>query len=351
MASYQKRTNGDGSKSVLAWVRVKPFKAASKAFPNQAAAKVWAEELETELRKQRKSGEVRRDLTSLTLAGLIKAYLADPETTALRTYDDVERLLAWWVNHMGAEKILAFGAVKLREARDLLHNGRAAGTVNRYLGALRSCWSWGRAAQFIPAEKVWPTRLFLTEPKERVRFLNDDELKAVMDAAEKHAPWMYAAVVVSLATGVRQGELLGLEWPRVDFDKKTLVVDGKDTRGRTTKQRMVHLPAPAIAALKKLRRDGIVGHKLVFLDGNGEPADKSFLTFHWNKVRTAAKLTNFRWHDLRHSCASYLAQNGATLLEIGSVLGHSSPSITAKYSHLVAGRPVTGADKLAEKLS
>jgi hypothetical protein len=50
--------------------------------------------------------------------------------------DDVERLLAWWVNHFGAEKILEFGAVKLREARELLRNGRANGTVNRYCPAL-----------------------------------------------------------------------------------------------------------------------------------------------------------------------------------------------------------------------
>jgi integrase len=351
MASFQKRTNGDGSKTVLAWVRIKPFKPASKAFTNQAAAKVWATELEIELRKQRKSGDVRKDLTALTLAGLITEYLADPETTSLRTYDDVERLLAWWVNRFGAEKILAFGTIKLREARKLLEHGRENGTVNRYLGALRSCWSWGRAAGIVPSEKLWPTRLFLSEPKERVRFLNDDELKAVMEAAETHAPWMYAAVMVSLATGVRQGELLRLEWPDVDFEKKTVIVMlGKDTRGRGTKRRIVHLPTPAIDALKKLRRDGIVGPKLVFVRPNGESADKSFLTFHWNAVRTAAGLVDFRWHDLRHSCASFLAQNGASLVEIGSVLGHSSPSVTAKYAHMVAGRPVTGADKLAEKL-
>jgi integrase len=346
MASYQKRTNGDGSKSVLAWVRIKPFKPASKAFPNQAAARAWAEELETELRKQRKSGEVRKDLPSLTIKGLIEAFLADPETIRLRYFSDLETLLAWWVNHCGGEKVLQFGTVKLREARTLLSNGRAPATVNRYLSALRSCWNWGRAVQFIPAEKVWPTRLLLTEPRERVRFLTDAELTAVMDASKAHAPWMYAAVVVSLATGLRQGELLRLEWKDVDFDKGTVTV----LISKNTKRRIVHLPAPAIEALKKLRRDGVVGPKLIFVRPNGEPADKSFLTFHWLKVRTAAGLVDFRWHDLRHSCASFLAQNGASLVEIGSVLGHSSPSITAKYAHMVAGRPVTGADKLAEKL-
>jgi integrase len=347
MASYQKRTNGDGSKSVMAWVRIKPFKPASKAFPNKAEALKWATELEAELKKQRSHGGARKDLTALTLARLIKEYLADPETQKLRSYDDVERLLAWWVNHCGADKVLGFGAVKLRESRDLLRNGREPATVNRHLAALRSAWSWGRAAQFVPGEKVWPTRLMLTEPRERVRFLDDAELQRVMDAAKAYAPWMHAAVVVSLATGVRQGELLGLEWSCVDFDKKTIVVDGKNTRGRSTKRRIVHLPTPAITALKAAR---VVGPKEVFIGPDGEPVDVWCLQYHWRKVRTAAQIEDFRWHDLRHSCASFLAQNGATLVEIGSVLGHSSPSITAKYAHMVAGRPVTGADKLAEKL-
>lgn len=340
------RKNSDGSISYLAVVRIRPFKPASKAFTTRAEAKGWADDLVRELTSQRERGEARKDLTSLTVKGLVEAFLEDPETKQLKYYEDLERLLAWWVNHCGGEKVMQFGTVKLREARELLGNGRGPATVNRYLSALRSCWNWGRAAQYIPTEKIWPTRLFRTEPRERVRFLSDAELAAVLTRAETHAPWMHAAVLVSLATGVRQGELLRLEWKDLDFSKQTLTV----LISKNTKRRLVHLPEPAIAALKKLRRDGVVGPKLVFVRPNGEPADKSFLTFHWNEVRKAANLSDFRWHDLRHSCASFLAQNGASLPEIGSVLGHSSPSITAKYSHLVAGRPVTGADKLAEKL-
>jgi integrase len=350
MPSFNKRTNGDGSKSVIAWVRIRPFKSVSKSFPTQAGARAWADSLEEELRKQRKQrkhGQARKDLTSLTIKGLVEEFLKDPETKGLKYYDDLEALLGWWVNHCGGEKVLQFGTIKLREARELLGKGRAPATVNRYLSALRSCWNWGRAAQYIPPEKVWPTRLFLTEPRERVRFLSDSELKSLLTEAEKHAPWMHAAVMVSLATGLRQGELLRLEWKDVDTDKKTLTV----LISKNTKRRIVHLPAPAADALKNLRRNGVVGRKLVFVRPDGEPTDKSFLTFHWNKVRIAAGLTDFRWHDLRHSCASFLAQNGASLVEIGSVLGHSSPSITAKYSHLVAGKAVTGADRLAEKLS
>jgi integrase len=345
MASYQKRKNSDGSASVIAWVRIQPFKPASKAFPNLPSAKTWAVALEAELLKQREGGQARRDLTSLTINGLIEEFKADPETKQLRYFPDLQRLLAWWVNHCGAEKVMAFGTLKLREARELLRNGRAPGTVNRYLSAMRSAWNWGRAAGLVPQEKAWPTRLLLTEPRERVRFLNDQELAAVLQAAEKHSPWMHAAVVTSLATGLRQGELLRLEWRDIDFDKQTVTV----LVSKNTKRRSVHMPEPAIAALKTLRKS-LVGPKRVFVQEDGEPADKFWLNYRWQQVRTAAGLTDFRWHDLRHSCASFLAQNGATLVEIGAVLGHSSPSITAKYSHLVQGKPVTGSAALAAKL-
>jgi integrase len=346
MASYQKRKNSDGTTSEIAWVRIKPFKPASKAFPNRAAARAWATALEAELRKQREHGQARKDLTSLTVKGLIEEFLADPETKQLKYLPDLQLLLAWFVNHCGAEKVMSFGTLKLRDARELLRNGRAPGTVNRYLSAMRSCWNWGRAAGLVPQEKGWPTRLLLTEPRERVRFLSDSELTAVLQEAEKHSPGMHAAVVTSLATGLRQGELLRLEWKDVDFEKAVVTV----LVSKTTKRRAVHLPAPAVSALKTLRKS-VVGPKRVFVQEDGEPWDKFYLSYRWQAVRTAAGLTDFRWHDLRHSCASFLAQSGATLVEIGSVLGHSSPSITAKYAHLVEGKAVTGADKLAEKLS
>jgi integrase len=347
VASYQKRKNNDGSTSVMAWVRIKPFKAASKAFSDKGAAKAWAEALEKELKKQREHGQARNDLPSLTVQGLINEFRADPETKQLKYFADLELLLAWWVNHCGAEKVLQFGTLKLREARDLLRNGRAPGTVNRYLSALRSCWNWGRAAGLVPQEKSWPTRLLLTEPRERVRFLSDGELAAVLKAAEKESPWMYAAVVVSVATGLRQGELLRLEWSHLDLDKGTLTVH----LSKSGKRRLVHLNAPAVAALKALKRGGVVGQRFVFVDDDGQPADKFYLSYRWRSVRKAAGLADFRWHDLRHTTASVLAQNGASLIEIGGVLGHSSPSITSKYAHLVAGKAVTGGDKLAEKLS
>src|ERR1700733_3952016 len=347
MASIQKRKNGDGSISFLAQVRIKPFKPVAKCKPTYALAKKWAADLEAELVKRRDEGETRAVLTSLSIKGLVDEFLADPEVQQLRYLPDLKALLGWWRNHCGGDKALGFGTLKLREARDLLGNGRAPGTVNRYLSAMRSAWNWARAAGLVPQEKAWPTRLLLTEPRERVRFLSDVELAAVLKEAEAAGLWMHAAVLLSLGTGLRQGELLRLAWNDIDLEKGVL----QGLISKNTRRRSVHIPEPAIAALKKLKKDGrVIGLARVFLTDEGEPADKFYLNYRWSKVRTAAGLSDFRWHDLRHSCASILAQNGATLVEIGAVLGHSSPSITAKYAHLVAGKAVTGADKLAEKL-
>ena len=112
----------------------------------------------------------------------------------------------------------------------------------------------------------------------------------------------------------------------------------------------MYLPASAVAALRELKRASVVGQH-VLIDDEGQPVVKFWIEYRWRIVRDAAGLKDFRWHDLRHSCASFLAQQGANLLEIGSVLGHKSPSVTKRYSHLIEGAPVTGHTKLDEKLS
>ena len=67
-------------------------------------------------------------------------------------------------------------------------------------------------------------------------------------------------------------------------------------------------------------------------------------------ARDSIGLKDMRWHDLRHSCASYMAQSGANLLEIGAQLGHKSPSVTMRYSHLVQGKALPSHAAIDKKL-
>jgi integrase len=346
MAYIEKRTIGDGSVRILAQVNVRPFKRVAKYFTDRKAAKAWAEQLEATLKEQRDRGAVRKDLGTLTLHKLVLEFLGDPEIQRLRYFDDLHRLLAWFVNHYGGMRALELNVLTLREAREKLHRGRSNATANRYLSAMRSAWNWGRAAGLIPQDQIWPQRLMFTEPKGRTRFLTDDELKRLFTAAGKHSPRMLAAITVSVATGLRQGELLRLDWSDIDFAKRTVRVRiSKNDDART-----VYLPDSAAEALQELKRSSKVVGAAVFASPTGARLNKGQLDARWKRIRKAAGLANFRWHDLRHTAASFLAQNGASLLEIGAVLGHRSPSVTARYSHMVQGAPVTGHDRVDAKL-
>lgn len=347
MATITRRKNQDGTTSYLAQVRVTGFKPTSKAFSKQADAKAWAKALEEDLRKQRQQGATSEDVTRITVAQLIESYLDDPDTAALRYNDSLSLLLAWWSNECGTVRVLDLNVLELRKRRTKLHKGRQPATVNRYFSAMRSCWNWGRAAGLVPPDRAWPTRLMLREDNERQRYLDDDELKRLLEAAEAHSPIMHAAVVLSLATGLRQGELLRLTWRDVDLDGQRIRI----MRTKTDMPRAVFLPAAAVSALRALKRGDVVSATTIFLHESGEPLNKGTLRVRWLEIRDAAKLRNFRWHDLRHSCASFLAQQGATLLEIASVLGHRSTTVTRRYAHLVAGAPVTGHDALDRKLT
>jgi integrase len=340
------RRNADGSMSFTAQLLVKPFPRNAKTFPTMAEAVAWRKQMREELLEQRKDKSVRPDLPTLSIAALNGEYLKDPEALALADYDDRKRHLNWWTLKFGTVKVLDFGVIEGREARKLLIPGHAAGTVNRYIAAERAAWNWGRAAGLVPKDRAWPPKLMLTEAEARTRYLSDDELKSVLTAAQKHSPVMLAAITVALATGVRQGEMLRLTWADVDFARSTIRL--LLTKNGTA--RAVHLPAIAAEALKAVKADKVVSASRVFLYRDGTPMTGDRLDDEWCDIRTAAGLVDFRWHDFRHSCASFLAQHGSTLLEIGSVLGHKRAQTTLKYSHLVAGAPVTGSAALDDKL-
>jgi integrase len=345
MATIRKHRAKDGSVSFTATVRIKPFPPACKTLAGRKDVEAWARDLERELRKQRDRGGLRRDVPKMTVAQLITEFLEDPETRGLRYYDSLALLLAWWTGHYGATKVMELNVLQLRDARTTLKAGRAAGTVNRYLSAMRSAWNWGRAAGLVPQEQAWPSRLMLTEPKGRLRYLSDDELSRLLKAASEQSPTMHAAILISIGCGIRQSELRRLKWADVDLERQRLRV----LLSKNDESRSVYLPAATVDVLRAVKRGPVIG-QTVIADEEGQPVEKEWLEYRWRLIRDAAGLADFRWHDMRHSCASFLAQQGATLLEIGSVLGHRSPTVTQRYAHLVQGAPVTGHTKLDEKL-
>lgn len=326
MASLQPHRNQDGSTSWTALIRLKGLKSVSKTFRDKAEATAWAEATETSLKAQRDRGNARPNIGRATIRTVIDAYLDDPEIKSLRSYDSIELIMAWWLDHDGDERALSFGVTKLREARDqLLAQGKAPGTVNRHLSGLRACWNWARAQGYLPADAAWPTKLQLTEPPPVARFLTEAEAKRLLKAVAKDPPWFKAAVVFALTTGMRQGEQLSLTWRDVDLDKQRAYV----MRSKTGRRRAVHLPAVAVTELRNIG-SGKPGESVF-------PCSKSSLVALWRDARQRAGIENCRWHDLRHSCASWLAQNGASLMQVAEQLGHTSLAATKRYAFLIEG--------------
>jgi len=173
------------------------------------------------------------------------------------------------------------------------------------------------------------------------RFLSEDEIARLAATVELEAmssgdPYPTAAIKLLLFTGCRRGEILTLCWEHVDFERQCLRIPDSKTGAK-----VVFLNAPAVEVLKGLPR--IAGNRHV-IAGSKKASPLSGLDKIWYRVRGAAKLSDVRLHDLRHSFASVGISGGLSLPLIGALLGHKHATTTARYAHLSAD-PIRAANE------
>jgi integrase len=176
-----------------------------------------------------------------------------------------------------------------------------------------------------------PCRHIATYPqKRRERFLSPAELARLGDALAAYcgSPYVVAAIKLLLFTGARLGEVLGLQWQWIDFDRGEARLPDSKTGAKT-----LHLAPPALAVLSLVPR--VAGNPHVVVGGRDGRALVN-LEKPWGAIRKAAGLEDVRLHDLRHSFASIAASNGMGLLIIGKMLGHTQAQTTQRYAHLAA---------------
>jgi integrase len=323
-----------------------------KTFTKHAEAQTWARLMEGDETAIAAfpDAEARRRTLTQAIDGYMLGYKG--RDTAI-----VKRL-SWWRTRYGITPLADFTQAKIKDGlRDLarqdavrnagkgkptksLGRKKSPATCNRYLQAISSVLSWAVEESWITKNPALGVRR-QTEPRGRVRYLSDDERKALLEACDASA-WSELGLLVRLAlsTGARLGELLGLEWSDVD-------VKGGIAHVRQTKNdepRSLPLIEPVRKRLEAKVRP-IKGGLLFPAERDAKRRNKVWRK-HWEAAVGSAKLENFRFHDLRHSCASYLAMNGATPLEIGDVLGHKTLVMVKRYSHLSTDHK----KKLAERV-
>ena len=153
----------------------------------------------------------------------------------------------------------------------------------------------------------------------RTRYLSPSELKAALDAAPE---WLRAPLVLAVATGMRRGELLQARWTDVDLPGRRMYL--RDTKNGTL--RVLALNEMAIRVLSSLPKSAAGS---VFPD-----IDPMRLTDNTRNLFRRLGIEGASFHSLRHTAASWMVMQGVDLYTVGTMLGHKSPLMTARYSHL-----------------
>jgi integrase len=335
MATIAKRTDSSGKTRYQVKIRLKGHPTRSETFDRLTDAKRWAAQTETAIRERRhfKSAEAEKH----TVKDLCERYVRDVLPTKPRSSKAQRIQLDWWAAELGPYLLADCTPALIAEARDKLAGTptphgkpRSPTTVLRYLSGLshaftvaRKEWGW------IDSNPV----LSVTKPKQargRVRFLSDEERERLLKAcSESTDPYLYLAVVLALSTGMRSAELMGLTWSRVDLQAGRITLT-ETKNGEIRVVPLVGRAAELLEAHNKVRR---LGTDLVF-PGRRNPAEPANVRHAWIKALEAADIADFRFHDLRHSAASYMLMNGASIGELAEVLGHKTLQMVKRYSHL-----------------
>jgi integrase len=344
MATIEKRTTKDGKIAYRVKIRRKGYPTQTETFTRLTDARKWAQNTESAIEEGRhfKTTEAKRH----TLAELVDRYTREvlPRKSASSMTMQTQHL-RWWKKQLGTYVLADMTPALIAEYRDILARSRANSTVNRYLSALSHAFTvtvkeWGWLDES-PVAKVSKPK----EPRGRVRFLSDDERERLLDACKaSYNPYLYPAVVLALSTGTRKMESLGLYWRDVDFQRQTITLH--DTKNG--ERRVLPLQGHALELIQQCSRGRRMDSDFVFPSRNGKkPFD---LRRAWTAALKQAKIPDFHWHDLRHSSASYLAMNGATLAEIAEILGHKTLSMVKRYAHLSEAHTAGVVARMNEKI-
>lgn len=199
------------------------------------------------------------------------------------------------------------------------------GTVNRTLALLRSVliracvdWEWMDAV---------PKIRLLREPDKRVRYLTHDEASSLLLELPDHLSYM---VAFSLATGLRKGNVLGLSWSQIDLDRRVAWIH--PDQSKTRKAIVVPLNDDAMRVLLLQRGR----HPVRVFTYQGDPIEAA-TTAAWYKALKRCGIADFRWHDLRHTWASWHIQRGTPLHVLQELGGWQSAQMVRRYAHFSAG--------------
>jgi integrase len=248
------------------------------------------------------------------------------ETEYKRSHQTDVYHIQWLQQHFRGKLLNELTREHIARVAETKRQDTSPTTANRILALVRAImnraageWEWIDKAPFI---RLYP------EPRNRVRWLKPEEAHALL----KELPdYMADMTRFALATGLRRGNVLGLEWSQVDLPRKVAWIHGD--QAKAGKDIHVTLNNTAIAVLEKQ----IGKHPTQVFTYRGQPI-RHFHKTQWNAALERAGIQNFRWHDLRHTWASWLAQDGVPMNVLMEMGGWHDTTMVLRYAHLAPER-------------
>jgi len=337
MAVIEKRTAQDGSISFRVKIRLRGFPPQTATFARKTDAAKWASQTETAIRQGRHF-EVS-EAKKRTLADLFEKYRAEV-LPRLRSHQTRAVHLDWWESKLGAYLLADVRPSLIIETRKALFDKEtprgkpmSESTANRYMATLSHCFTWAtKELQWMSDNPVFKVQAF-KEPDGVIRFLSDEERAALLESAKAKSPDLHTIIILALSTGARRNEILGLRWP--DVDLKTGLLTFAKTKNGTI--RHVPITGQALSALRDIAasRKLLNPTGLVFPGKTRATQDKPLAIENiFQACLKDAGIENFRFHDLRHSAASYLVMAEVPMMTVAEILGHRDLKMTQRYAHL-----------------
>ncbi|MDV6341126.1 site-specific integrase [Nitrosomonas sp. Is24] len=323
MASIRKLQSGN----FQVQIRLQGLPSITKTFPKKKDAVAFSKQVEGNTELHRKLGKatalipIFREWCNIYMA----QYSGNDPSTAGRLY--------WWCGEFGDKPVTKIDEFMVDDGLIKLKKRNLTGsTINRYKSTLSAVFiyfvqhpDFKRSGFINPVRKETVSRF--KENPSRDKFLTENEQERLLLACRtSHWERLYLLVLMALTTGARKGELLKLKWSSIDFSTRVARLD----TSKNGKPRLLPLTHPVIKELMRLREntDHLIFHSTI---RENTPFD---IKKSWIKALKQSNIDYCRFHDLRHTAASNLVKAGRTLFEVGTLLGHSSTTMTARYSHL-----------------
>lgn len=340
MAIIERRTGRGGIQTFRVKIRIKGHRPKSATFEKLTDAREWARNEEADIKRGLKFDDYQAQNKTLNQA--IDEYLSAPDIK-LQPHLIPARTqqLAWWRQQLGAHYLTDITAEKLNKCKRLLmvkpRSNKSGGkpitpaTVNHYIISLSAVFGYARKElnwlRTNPVNEIAKLEL----KNSRIRYLSKAERENLLSACQltdKRKRFLYPLVLLALSTGMRKGEILALRWRDVDLVKGILRVEDS----KNGEKRSLPLTGRALAVLKEIGKVRRLDTDLIFSREDG----KAPLEFkrQWEGAIAAAGIKDFRFHDLRHTAATYLLESGATLPELSALLGHKTIQMVKRYAHL-----------------